>query len=105
MNRKEFFIGLIWHTDRLRFSIDTEQGKVVNFVAQYETWLDGKWRAVVRYDFAHSFFHRDLMNPDGEQEKTPIDIQDRGQALDYSKNDLISNWQQYLERYTNRMKR
>lgn len=104
MNRKEFFVYLIWETDRLRFVIDVEQGGVINFVAQYETLLHGKWEAVVRYDFAHGYFHQDFMNPNGEQEKTPIDIQDRGQALTFAKDDLTANWQRYLEKYTNRMK-
>jgi len=104
MNRKEFFVDLLWQTDRLRLSIDVEQGEVLNFVVQYETLINEKWTAIVRYDFAHGFFHRDFMNPNGEQEKTPIDIQDRAQALTYAKEDLTANWQQYLARHTNRMK-
>ena len=66
--------------------------------------LNGKWEAIVRYDFAHNFFHQDFMNPDGEQEKTPVDIQDRSQALIFAKYDLTANWKRYLENCKNRMK-
>lgn len=103
MNRKEFFVYLYWPTDRLRFLIDIEDGQVTYFVAQYETLLADKWTAITRYDFAHGFFHRDFMNPDGSQEKTPIDIDDRAQALAFAKNDLQSHWETYLTKYRNRI--
>ena len=33
-----------------------------------------KWTPIVRYDLAHGFFHHDVMKPDGEKEKTLIEI-------------------------------
>ncbi|MBN1841165.1 MAG: hypothetical protein JW883_02650 [Deltaproteobacteria bacterium] len=47
--------------DRLRIRIETQKGKVVNVMAQYEAKLGGKWHEIVRYDCGHGFFHRDVM--------------------------------------------
>ena len=38
-------------------------------VLQYEAIINEKWVAIVRYDCAHGFFHRDLINPNGDKEK------------------------------------
>lgn len=58
--------------DRLRVHFVTERGRVIAIVViQYEAYIDGEWRAIVRFDEAHGYFHRDVMSPEGAQEKTP----------------------------------
>jgi len=53
--------------DRLRIHFITEHGRVVAIlVIQYEAYIDGEWRAVVRFDEAHGYYHRDVMSPSGE---------------------------------------
>jgi hypothetical protein len=39
-----------------------ERGKIVFFRVQYETKINLIWYPVVRYDTAHGFAHRDLLN-------------------------------------------
>ncbi len=49
--------------DRLRLKIETEKGKVVDIVVQYEAKFDEEWHPIVRYDCSHGFLHRDVMLP------------------------------------------
>ena len=55
--------------ERLRIRIKTDKGQVVDLVTRYESYIDKKWRPIIRYDCAHGFFHRDILNATGEQEK------------------------------------
>ena len=60
MGEKYYFILLdISGQDRLRVRIETTKGGVNYFVVQYETIINDEWVAIVRYDLAHGFFHRD----------------------------------------------
>jgi hypothetical protein len=66
VSEKEFFIFLGNQLkDRLRFHFDKDKGDILDLVIQYETLINEKWVAVVRYDCAHGFFHRDLLHPNG----------------------------------------
>jgi hypothetical protein len=86
-------------TERLRFRIITQKGKVSDVVIQYETLINGKWVAIVRYDCAHGFFHKDMLLPDGSQEKTAIAINDLNIAIDYAEQELKDNWEIYKQKY------
>ena len=50
-------------TIRIRFNLD--RGRVTDFTAQLECWIEGGWRPVVRYDSAHGQPHRDTLDWDG----------------------------------------
>ena len=56
MVKKEFTKG-ISHSgdDRLRLKIETEKGKVVDIVVQYEAKFADEWHPIVRYDCSHGF--------------------------------------------------
>ena len=41
------------------------EGKVTEFMVQYEIFVKEKWYEVVRYDTSHGYAHRDLMHADG----------------------------------------
>lgn len=106
MNKKEFFKYLDSNrTERLRIRLEIEKGKLVNLLFQYESLIKGKWREIVRYDFAHGFFHRDVLYPDGTQEKTRIDINDLNLGSLYAEQDLKDRWEFYKGRYIKRMKK
>jgi hypothetical protein len=45
--------------DRLRVRATKNRGRIVSFVVQYEAFIHGRWRAIVRYDTAHRFAHRE----------------------------------------------
>lgn len=80
---------------RVRFT--TVRGQMTTFAIQYETTDHGKRVPVVRYDNAHGFAHRDLLDRRGQiVEKTPVagasapDI-----ALNVGKQDIQENWERY----------
>ena len=89
----------------MRIRIEVLKGKVKYFVVQYETFLNENWNAIVLYDLAHRFFHRDVMNPKGEKEKQAIDINNLEDALNYSQQDLKNRWEFYKERYLKQIKK
>ena len=72
---------------------------------QYECRIEDKWHEVVRYDFAHGFFHRDLISPKGEKIKKLIDIDDMKLAAIYAEEDLKDRWEWYKENYIKQRKR
>lgn len=51
--------------DTIRFRLDVERGEVTAFTVQLETYVDGRWRPMVRYDSAHDHPHRDELDWDG----------------------------------------
>ncbi|MBE0427561.1 MAG: hypothetical protein IBX72_13075 [Nitrospirae bacterium] len=98
MKQVEYIIR-IGPDDRYRHSHIKEKGKIIYFSIQYETKIDDKWHTVVRYDTAHGFAHRDLMNIHGRVDKTPLFNQDYNDALTFAENDLKTNWEYYKKRY------
>ena len=101
------FTKLIGETgeDRIRFRYKVEKGRVVDMMIQYECLAEGKWREVVRYDFAHGCFHRDLIYPKGEKEKKKIDIDDMKLATIYAEEDLKDRWEWYKQNYLKQLKK
>ncbi len=53
----------------------------------------------MRYDCAHGFFHRDILNPDGSQDKMPIAIDKLELAIGYAEQELKDNWENYKQSY------
>ena len=99
MKHKTEYIIRLGLFDRYRHRHIRERGKIVYFRIQYETMIEEKWYPVVRYDTAHGFVHRDLVNMKGEVVKTPLFIQDYNDALTFTENDLKANWDIYKERF------
>lgn len=93
---QDFETGL----DRLRIHFITEHGRVISIVViQYEAYIDGEWRAIVRFDEAHGFFHRDVMAPTGEQEKIVQPTKDKKLALDKAIDHIKQFWRTYRQSY------
>lgn len=105
MNEKAFFKYLdALNQERIRVRLTIDQGIIVYLLFQYESFINEKWREIVRYDFAHGFFHRDVTYPNGEQEKTRIDIENLELGALYAEQDLKDRWEFYKERYLKKMK-
>jgi len=85
--------------DRYRHVHIRVRGRIVFFRVQLETLLDEEWRPVVRYDTAHGFAHRDLLDRRGNTIKTPLFNQDLNDALTFAENDLKTNWFSYRKRF------
>ena len=92
-------------TDRLRIKLSIDKGELIDVMVQHETYLNSKWIAIVRYDMAHGFFHRDVMTPKGEKIKTPIEIQDLKTATIYAEQDIKDKWEFYKYKYLKQIKK
>ena len=93
---QDFETGL----DRLRVHFMTERGQVKSVsVIQYEAYIDGQWRAIVRFDEAHGFFHQDILSPRGEHQKIAHAPLDRKLALTEAIADIKRHWRHYRKAY------
>ena len=89
------YVYLLTLHDRKRHEHVTERGRVIRFVVQYETFIEGEWRPVIRYDTAHGFPHVDRIRPDGTVEKIPLLTKDLEEALTFADQDIDENWERY----------
>ena len=81
------------------------QGKRIRqFTVQLEIYHQGIWQPVVRYDNAHGFCHRDVLHPDGSQDKTSVFVGDVNQTFTFAIEDLRANWQVHRDRYLREIK-
>ena len=85
---------------RLRFRIRTRKGKVIEFVVQLELYQDGSWKPVVRYDNAHGFAHRDVLDPKGRLiEKKTLKLGTLDEVLEFAEQDLSDRFEWYAEKF------
>ncbi|MDP9356047.1 MAG: hypothetical protein M3R02_12345 [Chloroflexota bacterium] len=103
---KEFFRPIGSPGDTLRVRITIDRGEVTAFVIQYEAWIEGAHRPVVRYDTAHGKAHRDMLDWNGSTidkvwawEGADLSY---NEALDSAASDLINNWAAYREDFLRR---
>jgi len=99
------YIRLFTPEDRKRFYLETEKGRPIRFVVQYETWLRRKWRPVIRYDTAHGYAHKDVLDRrDRVIQKTELKNIDYKKALDIADDDIEANWKTYKKDFSKRGK-
>jgi hypothetical protein len=91
--------------ERLRVKLTIAKGELIDIVFQYESLIEKKWTAIVRYDLAHAFFHRDVMKPNGEKEKTAIEIPGLYEAAIFAEQDIKDKWEFYRQRYVKLIKK
>lgn len=91
--------------NRLRVRLTTENGDLMDVMYQYESFINDNWIAIVRYDCAHGFFHRDVLMPNGDKEKKSIEIDSLKNASKYAEQDLKDRWEWYKERYIKKIKK
>ena len=106
MKQIEFFSYLdVIECNRIRVRLITENGDLVDIMYQYETLFNESWTAIVRYDCAHGFFHRDIMLPNGDKEKQVVEVGTLKNASLYAEQDLKDRWEWYRERYIKKIKK
>ena len=93
-----------YEQNRIRVRLVTDNGNLSDIMYQYETLIDGQWVAIVRYDCAHGFFHRDVLFPNGDKEKQSIEMDSLRTASKYAEQDLKDRWEWYRERYVKKIK-
>jgi hypothetical protein len=91
--------------NRIRVRLLTENGELKDVMFQYETVIAKEWAAIVRYDCAHGYFHKDIMFPNGDKEKHTIEIDTLKRASQYAEQDLKDRWEWYREKYIKKLKR
>jgi len=84
---------------RLRCSYQRQGKRVVLFTVQLEAMHNDIWQPVVRYDNAHGFCHRDVLHPEGAQDKTAVFVGDVNTTFTYAISDLKANWHGYWQAY------
>ncbi|MDZ7261390.1 MAG: hypothetical protein ONB05_04720 [candidate division KSB1 bacterium] len=102
MKEKEFFRWFSLY-DRCRQRVTIDKGEIQYFVVQYESYIENKWVPIVRYDTAHRFFHKDIINPDGTKTRKTFYLE-LNEALTFAEVDIKNNWQQYKSQYLEKMK-
>ena len=104
MKEIEFIVYLDnQQSNRLRVRLITETGELIDVLYQYESFINNNWVAIVRYDCAHGFFHRDVLMPNGDKEKKSIEIDSLKNASKYAEQDLKDRWEWYKERYIKKL--
>jgi hypothetical protein len=92
---REFFHWLSG-ADRLRIRFTVRKGKVTQLVVQYEALIEERWEAIVRYDTAHGYLHRDLYQRGRTQPtKETVPVADLNEGLNRAIDDLQRHWQMY----------
>jgi hypothetical protein len=99
MAREVGFVVKFSPTDRYRRRHLSSKGRILKFVAQYETKIGGKWYPVVRYDTAHGYFHKDLMHFNQQSEKIRLEEKGFNDALNSAEKDIKANWQKYKDHF------
>ena len=99
MERTTDYVIRLSSTDRYRHSHVRVKDRIVFFRLQLETRVGMRWLPVVRYDTAHGFAHRDVLNRHGQATKTPLFNQDLNDALTFAEDDLKTNWELYRGRF------
>jgi len=69
-------------------------------VVQFETFVNKQWRPVIRYDTAHGYAHKDILDWHGRViEKIEMVNIDYKKALQIANLDIDSNWKIYKRRF------
>ena len=96
---RTWFVPIAGGEARIRCSYRRAGGRIEAFTVQLEIQGQEKWEAVVRYDNAHGFCHRDVLHADGTQDKSPLFVGDLNETFTFAIEDLRGNWEMYRARY------
>ena len=98
VNYTEYVIPL-GENARKRHCHEGEKGNGVNFCVQLEVFVNGQWRAVIRYDSAHGFSHIDKYYLDGRKFKRELHL-NLNEALTLADEDIKENWKDYQRAFS-----
>jgi hypothetical protein len=90
--------------DTVRVRIVRVGRTVVDFVVQYEAYIDEEYRPLVRYDGRHDRPHRDLLDWNGEtiEKRWATTGTTNNEALTDAIDDIRRNWEEYLDGFLRR---
>ena len=83
--------------------LQIERGQVQRYTVQYETLVEEKFHPVVRYDSAHGYPHRDLLDWNGDiVDKSWLAPVDYGTAATEAIVAIDQDWRQLREEFLRR---
>ena len=95
---KDIYVPLDDHARNwIRVEFVREGKQLITFLAQYEILIGDEVYPVVRYDGAHGYAHRDLLNRRGDlidKQELPGNPSFRD-ALEFGRRDILANWRRY----------
>lgn len=78
----------------------TDGRRKLAWTIQLETFDEGKWKPVIRYDTADGWPHRDTLDRRGQEiRKEWLSTDNLDETFDFALTDVKANWPNYLERY------
>ncbi|HET8524990.1 MAG TPA: hypothetical protein VFL82_17285 [Thermomicrobiales bacterium] len=99
MRTLDYFTRINSIHDPVRVRCVIDAGAVRQFTIQYEPWIEGKFRPVVRFDNAHGTPHRDVLDWDGNTITKDWDWEgvalDDGAAMNLALDELRRDWETY----------
>lgn len=98
MRHKSFYIALS-DSDRIRVKIYKSDGRVIEFVVQFESLIEGRWREIIRYDNRDKPPHRDVYDVKGKRYKNEIPNVTPESLIPWCIKDIKENWMRYKGRY------
>lgn len=93
------FVYILQPDCRIRHEHRQLKNQILGFIVQLEIKINAVWYAVVRYDTAHGFAHKDFLHYRGDAEKIPLLLESFNQALTEAERDLRENWEFYRSRF------
>lgn len=101
---RHWFIRVAPGVAHIRCGFERLKARVLRFTVQLEIFHGDHWLAVIRYDNAHGFCHRDTLHPDGSQDKTRVFVGDLNETFTFAVEELRANWEAHRARYLGEMK-
>jgi hypothetical protein len=98
--REESFVAKLNELgDLMRVSFSKDGGAIVRFSVQYEAMIAGELKPVVRYDTAHGFAHRDMLDAVGSTRywDRMSERPSYRESLSDAIQDIKNNWRRYRE--------
>ncbi len=94
------YVFLLNFDARYRVKFEVDKGRIVLFVVQLEFLRADSWVAVVRYDTAHGFAHRDRYKADGSvSHHEGLPVTEFKDALTHAIRDIKLNWEEWIRQY------
>ena len=96
---RAWMVDLVADEVRIRCWYRRRRKRIVRYTVQLEIYHARRWQAVVRYDTAHGFCHRDTIHADGSQDKSPVFFGDANETFTRAIEDMRENWDAHRARY------
>ncbi len=99
---QRYIIPIEQNVSQIRVRIESQGKLVTSFTSQLETRHNGEWKAVRRYDDAHTQPHIDTLDRWGRQRDKQWLTCTSNEAVTPARSDFIENWERYVSEFLGR---